>query len=543
VAGPSGTGPCPIPRGTALVRWTRRTASAVLAVTTALALTAPAATAAPTTTTDPAQAAAGWLATQLVDGERIEVTFDFGEGPQTFADQGLTADVVFALAAAGVAASHVEDATDWLESQVGAYTGTAWGDVYAGSVGKLLLVAAVTDRSATDFGDADLVALLEDREQATGRYSDQTDGDWTNTITQSLGVLGLHRTPDAAPSSEAVDYLAGQLCDGGGFPGQLDPETCTGDIDATGFAVQALLPFADTDAAIADTVETAVAWLVDVQADDGSFGGTESPANANSTGLAAAALRAAGASTATDAARGFLLALQDDCAAPEPGAIRFDAADAGDPIRATAQAVVGLLPVGLADVTAADASDDVPSFDCPFRFPDVDYGSTHARAIDALARQEIMGGRTDGTFAPAAELTRAQLASIVARAAGLPPATGDRFSDVEGSTHEGAIYALAEEGILDGYQDGTFRPSVAVQRDQAAAILARWLELAPVEVDAFSDIAGTTHRRRINALAGIDVALGTADGRYLPGRTIRRDQAASLLSRTLQHLEAETVSR
>jgi hypothetical protein len=194
-------------------------------------------------------------------------------------------------------------------------------------------------------------------------------------------------------------------------------------------------------------------------------------------------------------------------------------------------------------VTAAGASDDVPSFDCPFRFPDVDYGSTHARAIDALARQEIMGGRATAPSPrlPSSPAASSPRSSPVPRACRPPRATASRTSRAAPTRVRSTPWPTRASST------GTpTAPSVRrspVQRDQAAAILARWLELAPVEVDAFSDIAGTTHRRRINALAGIDVALGTADGRYLPGRTIRRDQAASLLSRTLQHLEAETVAR
>jgi hypothetical protein len=273
-----------------------------------------------------------------------------------------------------------------------------------------------------------------------------------------------------------------------------------------------------------------------VQGADGGFGSTEAGANANSTGLAATALTVAGADDAAEAARIFLLDLQDGCADPDPGAIRYDAARSGDPVRATAQAVLGLAGVGLAEVDAAGASDALPVLDCPFRFPDVDYASTHAKAIDRLAREGVMAGRADGTFQPTGSLTRGQLAAIVARAGGIEPASGDRFSDVAGHTHEGAIYALADAGIVDGYADGTFRPAAPVSRGQVAAILVRWLELDPVDEDAFTDVAGTAHRRAINALAEAGIARGTTDGRYLPGATIRRDQAASLLSRTLDVL-------
>jgi hypothetical protein len=337
------------------------------------------------------------------------------------------------------------------------------------------------------------------------------------------------------PSAAAIGHLVDQACEDGGFPQQLAPDTCVGDVDTTAFAIQALLAVDETA-----TAAEAVAWLEGQPGADGGFGGAEAGPNANSTGLAATALAAAGAQDATEAARAFLLELRDGCADPDPGAIRYDATRSGDPVRATAQAVLGLLGVGLVDVDAAGASDALPVVDCPFRFPDVDYSSAHARSIDRLAREGIMGGRADGTFDPGGSLTRGQLAAIVARTAGLEPTgAGDRFSDVEGTTHARAIHALADAGIVSGYADGTFRPGLSVQRGQVAAIIARWLELDPVEQDAFTDVAGTTHRRAINAVAGIGVARGLPDGRYLPGATIRRDQAASLLSRTLDVLEDE----
>jgi hypothetical protein len=517
-----------------LARWTSRRARFALVVPTTLALLAPTAAVAQGTH-DPSEAAGGWLASQLVDDERIEVTFDFGDGPQTFDDYGLTADVVFALAGAGVAAGHIESATDWLEDETGAYTGVDWGDVYAGAVAKLLVVAATTDRGPDDFGGEDLVALLEDREQDSGRFTDDTDGDFSSVITQSLAVIGLERAADTTPSDTAVDYLAAQACDEGGFPQALDADECVPQVDATGFAVQALLSVGET-AAAAD----AVSWLLDQQEDDGGFVGDEGTANANSTGLATIALLEAGEDDAAVLGQEFLLTLQAGCDDPDTASIRYDAADGGDRVRATAQALPALSGFGLASVSAEGAMDALPSFDCPF--PDVDEDNVHYTAIHDLRARGIISGRADGTFGPAASVTRGQMAAIVARAAELDPVDPDdadeRFTDVDGHTHEGAIYALAEAEVVAGYGDGTFRPNVAVQRDQAASLLARWLGLAPLDEDQFTDIEGNVHREQINALAEIEVAFGTEDGEYLPGRSIRRDQTASLVLRALEYTEA-----
>ncbi|MBW3619100.1 MAG: S-layer homology domain-containing protein [Actinobacteria bacterium] len=508
-----------------------------LATLTTVAVLAPATTvaAAPTTTTDAAEAAAGWLAGRLVDGERLQTEFD----GQAYDDAGLTADAVLALAGVGVAAEHIASATAWLETQAEAYAGDGVDAAWAGATAKLLLVADVTGEDATDFGGLDLVTRLEEREvdtgDHTGRFVDSSEfGDFSNVITQSLAIVALERATDTGASEAAVDYLVRQACDDGGFPLVLDAETCTSTADGTGFAVQALVAAGATAAAGA-----AGDWLVATQADGGSFGGAEAASEANSTGLAGAALALLGHEEEAAAARGFLTRLQQGCDDAHPGAIPFSTEDAGDVQRATAQALVGLAAVDLATVTAAGASTDVPTFDCPARFSDVAYGeNVHTSAINELVRREVVVGREDGTYRPAAALGRGQLATFLGRAMGIEPSDGTRFSDVEGTTHAGYINALADRGIVAGYEDGTYRPNEPVGRDQIASVLARWLELEPVEEDAFSDIAGNPHRQAINALAGIDVARGTTDGRYLPGLSLQRDQAASLLVRALEWAEA-----
>jgi hypothetical protein len=83
-----------------------------------------------------------------------------------------------------------------------------------------------------------------------------------------------------------------------------------------------------------------------------------------------------------------------------------------------------------------------PSDEHPFE--DVPRGSTHAAAINALAAADVARGTSDTTFDPGATVTRAQMASFLARAAGWDTsATQSRFSDVRaGSTHVGAIAAI-----------------------------------------------------------------------------------------------------
>ncbi|RQX27337.1 peptidase, partial [Micromonospora chalcea] len=83
-----------------VVRRSRHRLLALLCgVLAALTLTTPAVAAPDRAALTRPEAAAGWLARQLVDGERFEAVFDGVAYP----DQGLTLDAVFAFAAAGVA--------------------------------------------------------------------------------------------------------------------------------------------------------------------------------------------------------------------------------------------------------------------------------------------------------------------------------------------------------------------------------------------------------------------------------------------------------
>lgn len=504
----------------------RATGALVLAalLTVSTALPAAADTSDPTTGAAPA---AGWLAAQLVDGERIEGGF----GP----DAGLTADVVLALAASGLGADRIDAAAAWLATQAPGYTrGVPFEEepaVYAGATAKLALTLEVAGLDPRDAAGDDLVAQLLDREQGSGRFTDVSGfGEFSSALTQSLAVLALARIDDTDPSDAAVSFLLEQVCDDGGVRFSPDADDCESSVDTTGLAVQALTAAATPDALAA--AEAAGGWLVAVQAPDGSFA-ADGVANANSTGLAAAALDLLpdldGAAEAADAARSFLLGLQRTCDEALPGAIVFSADDAGDPARATAQALLGLTSAELATITARGAAADAAVL---LPFPDVTPGSAHAGAVCRLAATGVISGRADGSFGGRDHVTRGQAASMLAAALGLEQIDDGRFADAPpGATHAGAIGALAEAGILRGLGDGTVGRAAPLRRDQAASLLAAAFELDLAgDAPGFDDVtAGNVHAPAISALAAAGVVSGFADGTFGPERTVTRDQLASLL--------------
>ncbi len=67
------------------------------------------------------------------------------------------------------------------------------------------------------------------------------------------------------------------------------------------------------------------------------------------------------------------------------------------------------------------------------------------------------------------------MASLLTAAFELPAAEPSRFSDTEGSVHAGAIYAVAQAGVAQGCAPFRYCPSDVVTRAQMASFLARGL--------------------------------------------------------------------
>jgi hypothetical protein len=172
-----------------------------------------------------------------------------------------------------------------------------------------------------------------------------------------------------------------------------------------------------------------------------------------------------------------------------------------------------------------------------------DDGNTHEGFIEAVAAADITAGctTTGAFFCPSDAVTRAQMATFLARALDLETAGHpDAFDDDDGSTHEGAINAVAAAGITEGCADASARlfcPDLAVNRAQMATFLVRALpNLTPGPGDSFGDDDGSVHEPNIEGLVAGGVTLGCDAARpdlYCPGDDVRRDQMATFLGRAL----------
>jgi hypothetical protein len=165
-------------------------------------------------------------------------------------------------------------------------------------------------------------------------------------------------------------------------------------------------------------------------------------------------------------------------------------------------------------------------------------GSVHAESIVALAQWGITKGCNDaGTlFCPEDPVTRAQMASFLARSFVTPDSEFDYFGDDSGNTHEVSINSIASVGITTGCGSGSsYCPDSSVTRGQMAAFLARTLDLPPGP-DRFGDDGTSTFQDEINSLAGAGITQGCSDTSFCPDEPVTRGQMASFLVRALEWL-------
>lgn len=105
--------------------------------------------------------------------------------------------------------------------------------------------------------------------------------------------------------------------------------------------------------------------------------------------------------------------------------------------------------------------------------------------VELLASKLIVDGVTDTLFEPDRNITRAEFAALLVRSLGLQAVTGvTYFNDVEANEwFAGVVGAAAKAKLIDGYEDGTFRPNAQITREELAAMVVRALKYAGVAIN------------------------------------------------------------
>ena len=185
--------------------------------------------------------------------------------------------------------------------------------------------------------------------------------------------------------------------------------------------------------------------------------------------------------------------------------------------------------------------------DCPSRaFPDLDTGKWYHRFVDYAIENGLMGDAGDGAFSPNGTLTRAQVITVLWRLEGEPQATNAiSFTDVaESAWYTDVIRWAVREGIMGGYDDGSFGPNNPIKWQELAAILYRYAGYKGYDVSAKGDPAYFTDPAKIGSWAyeAVQWACGAAlletegCGMIDPAGNTKRCEFAAAITRFMENV-------
>src|SRR6056297_4202257 len=112
--------------------------------------------------------------------------------------------------------------------------------------------------------------------------------------------------------------------------------------------------------------------------------------------------------------------------------------------------------------------------------------------------------------------------------------------DVVGEDSETAVETLMALGVVDGYDDGTYKPEKAVTRAEMTKLLVEALgygELAEGANASFSDAQGHWAESYIGFAASMDLVLGYPDGTFKPDVVMSTDEAITMVVRALGYTD------
>jgi hypothetical protein len=247
---------------------------------------------------------------------------------------------------------------------------------------------------------------------------------------------------------------------------------------------------------------------------------------------------------------GVVIALPSGALVESGGTMRVPAGSAGATV-SYADGSTAFVPAGymieILDPDSPLASALGIAWDNPFG--DVDAGAWYYADVAYVCGNGLMNGTSATGFSPGAPMTRGMLVTVLHRAAGSPAPPEDggaAFTDLPAGAYyaEAAAWAAAS-GILAGAGEGLAAPLADISRQDLAALLARYAEFADKAPPAvrpaagFADEAGVADyaREAVQALAAAGVLNGRPGNIFDPQGNATRAEAAAVLHRFLEAVE------
>ncbi|WP_221414169.1 immunoglobulin-like domain-containing protein [Paenibacillus sp. 598K] len=184
----------------------------------------------------------------------------------------------------------------------------------------------------------------------------------------------------------------------------------------------------------------------------------------------------------------------------------------------------------------------------PLEFLDV-VNHWSQKAVNDMGARMVIEGTGDGLFSPDRDITRAEFATILVQALGLKLEEGaTAFVDVNTSDwYSRAINTAYTYQLVQGYEDGTFRPQDKITREQAMTMLSRAMAMTGLKAQlseswgdtllhAFEDASDVSDWAGRSVADSVQAGLvtGRSAAELAPKAFITRAEVATIMQRLLQ---------
>ncbi|KEF37179.1 putative S-layer protein [Schinkia azotoformans MEV2011] len=170
-------------------------------------------------------------------------------------------------------------------------------------------------------------------------------------------------------------------------------------------------------------------------------------------------------------------------------------------------------------------------------FKDVSKDAYYYKAVQDLVEKGVIDGYPDGTFKPNNAVTRAEFSALLTKILDLntDSVNNPNFKDVHTNAwYYNAVAALANQGLVGGYEDGTFQPNKQITRAEIAALLTRVCNLSAdgQATLPFADVpANSWYKEVVTALYQSKLVSGKTNTTFAPNDHATRAEATVFLHR------------
>lgn len=172
------------------------------------------------------------------------------------------------------------------------------------------------------------------------------------------------------------------------------------------------------------------------------------------------------------------------------------------------------------------------------QYIDVDSNHWSAPYLAELSKRKIFAGYEDGTFRPNQGITREEIAVVLVRVLGLESRLDEEYDENFTDNNEisdwakKSVYLLTKMGIFTGYEDGSFRPSATVTREEMAVLIARSLTKNRNVLDfdfSDGDLISDWAKEGIKKAYTFGIIKGYEDKTFKPNNVVTRAEMLAMI--------------